>query len=225
MDPGLIEQRQQNNVRPYHRGLVLDFLLGRLSLFVNDVLIGLAIRSTPVTVFPGWVSGEWMKRTILGVALAMILPAQSFALTVLCAESGSTGFNWRDGKWVNSDYALDQYIVQDVSEDPELSAYCESTEPTATANGASYAERCFNLSVVGEAKSSFSTTECRTFYDATGVAVSVRCGNSVYQTINFEPTGEFVLSRTFGIPDFQVPAPAQRDSLVLSVGKCSVIAP
>lgn len=40
-----------------------------------------------------------MKRAILGVALAMKSPAQPFAPTVLCAESGSTGFNWREGKW------------------------------------------------------------------------------------------------------------------------------
>ena len=166
-----------------------------------------------------------MKRIVLGVALALALPAQSFALTVLCVEGGSTGFNWHEGRWVNTQYSLDQYIIQDVSEDTALSAYCESTEPTKTINGWTYADRCFNLSVVGEEKSFVSTMQCRTFYDEADNAASVMCDRSGPTNIKFRPTGEFVLSRTFGVPDVRIPMPTERDSLVISVGKCSVVAP
>jgi hypothetical protein len=166
-----------------------------------------------------------MKRAILGVAVAMLLPPQSFALTALCVESGSTGFNWRDGNWVNSDYNLDQYIVQDVSNDPELVSLCIPTEKVVNQWGTAYADRCFNLSVVGEEKSSYDTTQCRVIYDEGGDTTVVMCDQSRYSNFKFEPTGEFVLTRTYGVPDSDRAPSDQRDSLVLSVGKCSVIAP
>jgi hypothetical protein len=166
-----------------------------------------------------------MRGLVLGVALAVMLPAQSFALTVLCAESGSTGFNWREGKWVNSDYNLERYIVQDVTDDPVLGEYCQPTPPTAGDYGVVTGTRCFNQSSVGEVKSVFATTTCRIYYKTDMTTITTAYCEGGYAEIKFEPTGEFVMSRTYAAPDSDKTAVDQRDSLVLSVGKCSVVAP
>lgn len=166
-----------------------------------------------------------MKRAILGVALAVILPAQSFAMTVLCVENSSAGFNWREGEWVNAEYKPEQYIVQDVTGDPVLGEYCQPTPPKAGMYGVVTGTRCFNQSTVGEEKSVFATTSCRIVYKPDMTTIKTAYCEGGYAEIKFEPTGEFVMTRTYAAPDSEHTAVAQRDSLVLSVGKCSVVAP
>ena len=102
---------------------------------------------------------------------------------------------------------------------------CIPTEKVTNEWGSSYADRCFNLSIVGDEKTAFATTLCSVIYDEAGTETVVLCDQSRYPSIQFEPTGEFVLTRLYGVPDRSRGPADHRDSLVLSAGKCSVVAP
>lgn len=168
-----------------------------------------------------------MKRVILGVALAMMLPAQSFAFSVLCIEDHSTGYNWRDGKWTPANYNTDQLLITDVSDDPELAgANCIAEDQVVSPWGSVSAKRCFNLAAIGEPRSSSGTSRCTAWYDKddTDKIDSVSC-EGAWEDYTFTPNGEFIMSRTYSAP-LSLPTDAEnRDSLVLAIGKCSVVAP
>lgn len=165
-----------------------------------------------------------MKAAAVGVVLMTMLPAQSFALTSLCVETNSTGFNWANGQWIETTYTLDQYVIQDVSANDDLRGFfCTAEAPVTSAYGSVSADRCFNASMVGEQATVAGTASCRVYYESDGTTIiSVSCSGG-FIDYSFIPTGEFVLSRTYAVPEFN--PGDRRDSLVLSVGKCSVIAP
>lgn len=165
-----------------------------------------------------------MRATVIGVVLAMLMPAQSFALTSLCVETHSTGFNWTNNQWVETTYTLDQYVVQDVSDNDDLrGVICSAEDPVTSAYGSVSANRCFNASMVGEQATVAGTTSCRVYYESDGTTITTVSCSGGFIDYSFIPTGEFVLSRTYAVPEFN--PGDRRDSLVLSVGKCSVIAP
>lgn len=165
-----------------------------------------------------------MRGIILAGAIAL-LPVPAQALTVLCVEEGSTGFNWRNGDWVQTNYHLDQFIMKDVSEDPELGTFCSPEPPVEDEYGVIKGKRCFNQADVGEEPGVFGTSHCRVYYKPDMTTVRTVYCEGGYAEINFEAPGEFVLTRTYSAPDGAMTKSDQRDSLVISVGKCSVIAP
>jgi len=138
-------------------------------------------------------------------------------------ETHSTDFNWTNDQWVETTYTLDQYVVQDVSDNDDLRGFfCTAEDPVTSGYGSVSANRCFNSSMVGEQATVAGTTSCCVYYESDGItiiSVTCSCGFIDY---SFIPTGESVLSRTYAVPEFN--PGDRRDSLVLSVGKCSVIA-
>lgn len=165
-----------------------------------------------------------MRGIILAGAIAL-LPVPAQALTVLCVEEGSTGFNWRNGDWVQTNYHLDQFIMKDVSEDPELGKFCSVEPPTEDDYGIVKGTRCFNQTEVGDEPSPFGSSHCRVYYKPDMKTVRTVYCEGGYAEVNFQAPGEFVSTRTYSAPDVEMGAADSRDSLVISVGKCSVIAP
>lgn len=158
----------------------------------------------------------------MAAALVLALTGPSSAMTVLCVGAAATGFNWRDGVWVKANYLPGQYLIQDVSDDPELSGSCKPAPITTSEWGTKTSSRCFNSAEMGEERYSFHTTACRVFHNTADESIeSVGC-ESLFGNYTFAPNGEFVRTQVYADPH-EVTQP-DRDSLAITVGKCSVVA-
>ena len=164
-----------------------------------------------------------MRRAILGVALAMMLPVQSLAMTVLCIESRGTGFNWRDGDWEPATYKGRQHLIKEVSDDPVLGEFCDRTEPVVGEYGTT-SDLCFNIAKVGEEPDNLYTAVCDVRHGDDGAIISASCSGA-FVDFRFFPNGEFLLTRIYSTPEAEPDPAAERDSIAMFVGKCSVIAP
>lgn len=163
-----------------------------------------------------------MKVAIL-VAAALILatPVQSFALTLLCVESRGVGFNWSDGDWNPATYKGRQHIIKDVAGDPVLGEFCTAEAPAKGEYGIR-SKMCLNIEEVGEEPNVMGTAECSVRHNDDGSITTANCPG-LWEEFSLVPNGEFQLTQLNSYVD---PAPpAQRDSLAIFVGKCSVIEP
>lgn len=174
----------------------------------------------------------------MGLALAIMLPAQSFALSMLCSESLSSGFNWDGAQsmWTPARYDATSYIVRKLAPgtdpvDGLNTSGCfdaivregQSTEPL-TQGALTRAHGCYSLAPVGEKPTVFDIGHCTEFYGNGAEISRVEC-EAPFMDWQFFPTGEFTLTRTAAAPARVEDSVAARDSLTISVGACSVIAP
>lgn len=162
-----------------------------------------------------------MRPVVAGVALAIMLPTQSFGLSVLCVESRGAGFNWSNGEWSTATYAGRQHLIKDVADDPFLNEYCTPSEPVK-GEYATTSDMCFNIAEVGEERSAIYTSTCDIRHGDDGGIAYASCPG-LFSDYRFIPNGEFQFTQLHTFPEAE-PGP-ERDSLAIFVGKCSVIEP
>lgn len=162
-----------------------------------------------------------MKAAILGVALAMLLPAQSFGLSLLCVESPGAGFNWANGEWSPATYKGRQHLVKDVAGDPVLAEFCTPEAPAEGEYGIR-SKMCLNIVEMGEEPDAMGTAECGVRHNDDGSIMSANCPG-LWAEFTFVPNGEFQLTQLHSF--VEASPPSERDSLAIFVGKCSVIEP
>lgn len=154
-------------------------------------------------------------RAILAAIALAAMTGQTMAATSLCVEDAATGFNWENGKWVQSNFITSTYVIRPLSESEKIGDLCRAVV------SASIDKRqvCYVRHEVGETPTSGNVSQCTEYPLGSTETSVVRCdkGFAEYQ---FEPNGEFLLTRTMntGGDDY-------RDSLAIAVGKCSVVAP
>jgi len=166
------------------------------------------------------------------LAACAILTVPALGATSLCVESGSTGFNWQRGAWVEASYTPEQLIVREVPLADELGLMCRVrfnrqnlVEGIVRTDYGASRNACYVMHVVGGEPSAADTYACVEYLGDGDAISSVSCQGNVFQSFNFQPSGEWVSTRTYAAPDGSATADQNRDSLVLSIGKCSVIAP
>lgn len=183
-----------------------------------------------------------MRRVLVVGLAAVLIPAMAAAqtepapladFTSLCEETASTGFNWKNGTWVQVNFKPEKYIVRKVSnaEDrPKLEQYeydgCQYSKRGNDLNvdsAVAQYDGCYGVANVGE-KPSFEW--CRETYGQVGgawVVLNITCSGST--NFYFAPDALFYRSSLHGDVTLKPISPllADKPSLALSHGKCTVI--
>lgn len=171
---------------------------------------------------------------IFTLAIASLVMGTTAALggTSLCIEESSTGFNWRQGHWVEATFSGHQYLVREIERAEEVGESCferiareaRSLEPIN--NGFNtWSSGCYAIYDVGTEPGRFDVLMCDERWSDNGSVDFVGCEHGGFQQFKMNVPGEFVSYRTYAAPESDPKDDAERDSLVLSVGKCSVISP
>jgi hypothetical protein len=163
------------------------------------------------------------------MAAGIATPSQ--ALTVLCLEDSSIGFNWTEEEWTPSKYPPESYIVKKLEASDPLGSACfdlmahigRSATPVKSEYSGSSSTSCYARYGVGSEPTMLDVEMCTEMWTDDGSLNAVYCQEGILAKFNFSPNGEFVIDRTFAVP--RLSQKPERDSLVLAVGKCSVIEP
>lgn len=168
-----------------------------------------------------------MKLKLRSVAiLLMFLPTQAAAWTSLCIEDNSRGFNWVEGQWTPVNFTPRQHIIQKIDRSDERSERCYSNLEQFPRNLTETSSmHCFSIHQVGNSPDQYTIWPCRENTWSDAQVYSVIC-NEGFSSVRLQPTGEFVMSTIISVPEYRVGDVSQlkRDSLSISVGKCSEIA-
>lgn len=169
------------------------------------------------------------SRFFLAVFLvSVLLPHAMLAQSLLCLEEKATGFNWRNGEWVQVEFLLDKYVISKKNEGhPSYGACAEriiandgsfDLAPLGTDYTARYG--CYEVKKLGE-EALFLNDCVETFNRAGDKLLAVTCdGETSYRAI---VDGEFFHKRTYAGGSLLWRGMSQKDSLVMSIGKCSSI--
>ena len=176
--------------------------------------------------------------------LWLCLPLTLFAATasgqakpfkVICVEEKSTGFNWDADNWVQKNFKANKKIIiqkidmdrfNGLEMDPNLTPkFCSEPTPQSLAGGIG----CYLFNEVGKKASIVDAGDCFELFDhSTNMPKYVDCrgGGSIQGHVVFKPDGDFVRfsnSTTVGYDISNVDTDEKRDSLTVTVGKCSAL--
>lgn len=160
-----------------------------------------------------------LRGMTIGVLLMLLsahggLSAQHTApspFKTLCVSEKATGFDWTPGNWVQKNFKPgEQLLIQKiVGQEP----YCEAD----VTSGAFGTKGCYYIKALGSPASVFDFPEnCDEISEKKSLKV-VHC-----RKISFHPDGRFI-QLPWHMDIFDHPKNDRKDSLVLSVGKCSRI--
>ena len=141
----------------------------------------------------------------------------------ICVTENETGFKWKSNRWAQTNYrAGDKYLVQklDVASfggKPRLEKpiSCNDNKPQSFGNWIMISG-CYLIKELGTEKSITMAETCDEHFTS-GSLLHIQC-----RDITFQPDGGYIglPARTSISPDLNK---TTKDSLVLSVGKCSRI--
>jgi hypothetical protein len=133
----------------------------------------------------------------------------------LCVSDKETGFNWKSGDWVQTNFkAGEKLLVQKLAE-PQ--PFCKE-EAIVTSGGITVTKGCYRINVVGSPPDPlFGVESCDEILEQQSVKV-VHC-----RRFSFHPDGRFI-KLPWHSDISNSPKDDYKDSLVLSVGKCSRLA-
>jgi hypothetical protein len=165
------------------------------------------------------------------IIAAIIIATPALASTTLCVETGRTGFSWKNGEWVSVDFTVEQWIARRTTAGDPQDFGCHDrlaargiTDEIVQGQYGDSATACYVIYQVGTEPADFDIYDCRESYsDEKGMWIA-SC-ESAFQDFQFGPSNEFVMSRTYAVPVYAPENATSKDSLVVAVGKCSVIAP
>lgn len=147
------------------------------------------------------------------------LSAQQAAIRpfkALCVSDKETGFNWKSGDWVQTNFkAGEKLLVQRLATPNPV--FCKE-EVRSAVGGLTVSKGCYLINVMGSPPDLFAGPEmCDEIGDEQSLQV-IHC-----RLFSFNPDGRFIkLPWHSNISDR--PKNDSKDSLVLSVGKCSRLA-
>lgn len=148
--------------------------------------------------------------------------------SVICVEEQATGFNWQNRRWVQTNFKTDTYVVSRIPADKyrtlvEAKAntilFCSDKSSDNNSYGTSnYVHECYSVSKLGSKLSVLDSNMCLEVWENKKL-VSVSCSNHSSK-LAFEPAGGFIKQPWHS--DVRLDE-QQKDSLILSVGKCTPI--
>lgn len=158
----------------------------------------------------------WLLPLSFAIAQTNIAPFKA-----VCISEDSIGYNWRDGRWVRVTYAAgERFVVQ------KLDAELYKTKPlleqpilcfkdsTGTSKSIYEDRGCYLVKDIGSAKTTIHGEVCTEYFDGSK-PIKIVC-----KSMTFLPDGSFVASPEYA--DISpTPPGGRKDSLALSVGRCS----
>ena len=158
----------------------------------------------------------------------VLLPAKT---TALCLSEDSTGFDWRDKKWIHTRFKSgEKYIAKKIPiemyETPEKRLandldFCNEAEATGrTTKGAftGFVEVCYEIKDMGSKGGVWASRTCTEFWED-GVLEKISCNEHNPQFF-FLPEGAYISYPWHSNIDQTADA---KDSLSIEVGVCSTI--
>ena len=148
----------------------------------------------------------------------------------ICIEKEGTGFNWKNGEWVNTNFVSNTYVARKIFPDelqadhnPDGCAEMLRKKPFGS-NGWASVQACYHFGELGEDGVSFWCWENyeQKAEDNNTLALSRVDCNFFGIDISFEPDGPFIYSSTHAIVT-RHPEDNYKDSLKISHGLCSKI--
>ena len=130
----------------------------------------------------------------------------------LCVSEKETGFDWQSGNWVQKNFKPgEQLLIQKIAgSDP----FCKAD---VTTDKSGFSKGCYQIKVLGSPSSFLDIPEvCDEASEKNSLKV-VHC-----RRISFHPDGRFI-RLPWHADIFDNPKNDTKDSLVLSVGRCSRI--
>ena len=171
---------------------------------------------------------EYMKKYVCSTLLLISMNTiASSTFTSLCVKEESIGYSWKNNKWEITKFNLDKYLVEKVSPQDRFCQVKMQSVDTATVyqgedkSGVKYyaTKGCYNIRRMGQPRYEFNTEICSEYWkkkqNGQEELYMVGCTYS-----NFEPNGDFTMGR---ISDDLRNDQEYKDSMSLSVGKCSTI--
>lgn len=142
-------------------------------------------------------------------------------LKAICVREQSTGFNWENGRWVRTNFKPgNQFLIQRLNLEAyaskptlEQPALCQ-IEPVRQIGTTKISKGCYQINDVGEPPVIFLSEMCDEIVEGKQI-VSIQC-----RKITFNPDGGFI-ELPWHADISTSPRNNRKDSLVLSVGKCS----
>jgi hypothetical protein len=178
-----------------------------------------------------------MRFSIL-VIVGLLISGSAMALeqdkpyTSLCIGEKSTGFNWTNGKWVKANFDPEKYLAVKLQIEPVTkgnplpeSGYCardiKDQNPWNTDIG-EFRSGCYNFRHFGSDIFGHESEVCTEIWRINGPEKNLESVHCNKKKLTFAPNGNFIypLIHTNINPE---PIRKNKDSLVISVGKCSVI--
>lgn len=159
-------------------------------------------------------------------------PRGASEFTSLCEEAEGTGFNWRNGGWVKTQFVEEKLIVR------KLTSFEQGEQPDGTfvrcfdflkgepftADTIAWLSGCYRVGKLGQENP--TTAWCTEYYRKPGKSWaldSVVCKADDFPAeLSFRPDGAFTYTFTHSNVDPK-PKDDYKDSLKISHGKCSTI--
>jgi hypothetical protein len=164
-----------------------------------------------------------VSSVVAGQAYAEITDAQRL-FSLMCLTEEATGFDWENDAWVTKRFAPTNYVLtKHGTEDKDCQwegRFSYSITPPPLGGDLGESTGGYVLKPVGDKDNITNFTVCKERWKKDGsvfVLQDITCLG--WANIRAEPDGPFVLTRTYGafVPE--------HDSLVLQIGKCSLVSP
>lgn len=146
------------------------------------------------------------------------------SLKTICVREKATGFNWRDGAWVQANFKpgqqilvqrldLQVYASKPLKERPML---CND-EPSQQFGTITWSKGCYLIKDMGSPTYMFNAEMCTEMFEDK-VLATIQC-----KRFTFHPDGAFI-EFPWHVDIDPKPKGGSKDSLVLAVGTCSRLA-
>lgn len=151
--------------------------------------------------------------------------------SILCIDDEATGFNWRDKKWVKTNFAsgsrfiirkieIDKYITKEnrlknnlfLCDDPKI---WDVTHGKNKFSG--FINACYEIKSMGEKGDAADFSNCSEWW-SNGNLEKISCKDHTPQTF-FQPDGSFIRYPLYA----DLTQSTEKASLHISVGRCSII--
>ena len=157
----------------------------------------------------------YLSATFSSVAISGVTDENEL-FSVFCKEKKVTGFNWKSDNWQKASFKKDEYIVTKVEKTPKH-LFCNPDKKTTDAKNSKMTESCYSIRKLGEEVSWINVHKCLEEWEKSSNKLSRLSCDLLGGKMYLQLEGWFHRSHLHGKMD------GDKDSLLLSVGKCSKI--
>jgi hypothetical protein len=146
----------------------------------------------------------------------------------ICVEEQSTGFNWQNKRWVQTNFKEDTYIVSRIPLEKYQSTLearankiylcSDKSKENSEFEKTAFVNECYSVTKIGQKPTLLDSNMCTEIWESKRL-ITVQCDKHSSK-LTFQPTGNFIKQPWHS--DLRSDE-QNKDSLALSVGKCTSI--
>ena len=146
----------------------------------------------------------------------------------ICVEEQSTGFNWQNKRWVQANFKEETYIVSRIPLEKyqsflearanNLHLCSDKSKENSEFEKTTFINECYSVTRIGQKPAITDSRMCTEIWESKRL-VTIQCSDHSSK-FHFQPTGNFIKQPWHS--DLRSDEQS-KDSLALSVGKCTSI--